>query len=226
MPAPGHGVFINGPGPQDWIDRYQTVTLVTLAALPLAVLAVWGLARRRHARGKTTRAWRTSLAEVAIIYTTLPWVWLTMLPASPVGPAHGTVSLVPLRDLSSMPTYQILGNLLIFVVPGFLAPLRFRVLASIPRMLALVAGCSVLIETFQYVRQVGRVSSVDDVLLSTLGAGLAVLVSRRWWHHQDRQTNASPGPFQRGRRPTVIPASVHAEVDVDGVRAGHGQPEG
>jgi hypothetical protein len=185
LPAPGHGVVINGPSPHDWIDMYETVALISLVALPLAALTTWGLARRRrHAGNTTSPAWRKSLAEVGILHGTLPWVWLTMLPASSGRAGHGTLSLVPLRDLSTMPTYQIVGNLLIFVALGFFAPFRFTVLAAIPRILAVAGACSILIETAQYILQLDRVSSVDDVLLNTVGAGLAALASRRWWHPQ------------------------------------------
>jgi glycopeptide antibiotics resistance protein len=104
-----------------------------------------------------------------------------MLPASSARDTHGPVSLVPLRDLTTMPTYQIVGNLLIFVALGAFSPVRFTALQSIPRILAVAAACSVLIETTQYVLKLDRVSSVDDVLLNTAGAGLAALASRRWW---------------------------------------------
>ena len=57
--------------------------LVTLAALPVAALTVWALAHRRYLAGTTpARAWRTSLAEVGIIYGTVPFLWMTMLPGS------------------------------------------------------------------------------------------------------------------------------------------------
>jgi glycopeptide antibiotics resistance protein len=98
------------------------------------------------------------------------------------------VSLVPLRDLLTIlaggpltVTVQIVGNLLVFAALGFLAPLRFAALASVPRILALAAGCSVLVEAAQYVLRLDRVSSVDDVLLNAAGAGLAALASHRWW---------------------------------------------
>lgn len=183
LPAPGRVVIINGPGPHDWISRYESVALVTLTVLPLAALIVWLLAQQR-VRASTTRtsAWRTALAEVGIVYGTLPWVWLTMLPASNSRVAQGTVNLVPLRDLHDMPPYQIIGNLLVFAAFGFFAPMRFAALASIPRILAVAAAGSVLIETAQYALHLGRVSSIDDVLLNTAGAGLA-LASRRWWRH-------------------------------------------
>jgi hypothetical protein len=182
LPRPDGGVVINGPGPHDWIHTYETVALVTLAALPLAALTVWALARRRRRTGSTaTTAWRRSLAEVGLLYGTLPWLWLTLKPAGIGHAGHGAVSLAPLQDLATMPTYQVVGNLLILAALGFLAPLRFEALTSIPRILVVAAGCSMLIETAQYVLLLDRVSSVDDVLLNTLGAGAAAVASRRWW---------------------------------------------
>jgi hypothetical protein len=166
-----------------WHSRVGTFTgvaVITMAALPLAALAVWALARRRSVNG-TTLAWRMSLAEVGIVYGTVPWVWMIMLPGSHAGAVSGRVSLVPLRDLLAMSAGQVVGNLLVFAALGFLAPLRFAALASVPRILALAAGCSVLLETAQYVLRLDRVSSVDDVLLNAAGAGLAALASRRWW---------------------------------------------
>lgn len=203
--APGRGVIINGPGPHDWINSYETVALITLAALPLAALAAWVLARKRRQAGSTAmRAWRSSLAEAGILVGTLPWLWLTLLPAG-TGALHGAVSLVPLRDLSTMPCYQIVGNLLVFAAFGFLAPLRWTVLASIPRILALAATGSVSIEIAQHVLKLDRVSSVDDVLLNTVGSGLAALVSRRWWH-PPRPVRGTPRRRDRASEP--VPGSV------------------
>ncbi|WP_416901368.1 VanZ family protein [Micromonospora echinospora] len=174
------------------------MALITVAVLPLAALAVWALARRRGATG-TTSAWRMSLAEVGITYGTLPWVWMTMLPGTQAGAVPGRVSLVPLQDLLTIVagepltvTRQVVGNLLVFAALGFFAPLRFAALASVPRILALTAGCSVLVETAQYVLQLDRVSSVDDVLLNTAGAGLAALASRRWWRATARVSSDRP----------------------------------
>ncbi|ALE07631.1 teicoplanin resistance protein VanZ [Arthrobacter sp. ERGS1:01] len=179
MPVRGgrHGLFgtVNG------------IALLTVAALPFAVLAAWVLARRRRSAG-TAQPWRMSLAEVGLVYGTLPTVWLTLLPGSRAGEVSGRVSLVPFQDIHTLlgagpatATFQIGGNLLVLAALGFFAPLRFRALASLPRMLALGAGCSILIETAQYVLRLDRVSSVDDVLLNAAGAGLAALASRRWW---------------------------------------------
>jgi glycopeptide antibiotics resistance protein len=122
-----------------------------------------------------------------MVYGTMPGVWLTLLPGGPAW-APRSVSLVPLRDLADIvasgpvtATVQIGGNLLVFAALGLLAPVRFAALASVPRILALAAGCSTVIEVAQYVLRLDRVSSVDDVLVNAAGAGLAALVSRRWW---------------------------------------------
>jgi hypothetical protein len=161
-------------------DTFNGVVLMTLVTLPLAALVVWALARRRRAAGVAS-AWRTSLAEVGMVHGTVPLVWLTMMPGAGAGTVPGRVSLVPLRDLLTMGPLGIAGNLLIFAALGFFAPVRFAALASLPRILALGAGCSVLVETAQYVLRLDRVSSVDDVLVNAAGAVLAALASRRWW---------------------------------------------
>ena len=181
-----------------WVGTFTGVALITVAVLPLAALAVWALARRRSVTG-TTPAWRMSLAEVGIVYGTVPWVWMIMLPGDGAGTVPGRVSLVPLRDLLTIfadgplrATGQVVGNLLVFAALGFFAPLRFAALASLPRILALAAGCSVLVEAAQYVLRLDRVSSVDDVLLNTAGAGLAALASRRWWRATARALSDRP----------------------------------
>jgi len=181
-----------------WVGTFTGVALITVAVLPLAALAVWALARRRSVTG-TTSAWRMALAEVGIVYGTVPWVWMIMLPGGRAGAVPGRVSLVPLRDLLTIlaggpltATGQVVGNLLVFAALGFFAPLRFAALASVPRVLALAAGCSVLVEVAQYVLRLDRVSSVDDVLLNAAGAGLAALASRRWWRATARASSDQP----------------------------------
>jgi hypothetical protein len=165
-------------GPAALLSTETGVVLATLAAAPLVVLLAIALSHKRVRLGMPrATARRTSLTEVGIIYGTVPWVWLTMLPGPRAGEVTGAVSLVPLRDLQTMSTVQVVGNLLIFAALGFLAPLRFPALASVPRVTALAAALSAGIETAQYVFRLDRVSSVDDVLLNAAGAALASIVS-------------------------------------------------
>jgi hypothetical protein len=176
-------------------DTFNGVLLMTVVTLPPAALVVWVLARRRRAAGAAS-PWRTSLAEVGLVHGTVPFVWMTMMPggADPdTVPAR--VSLVPLRDLVTMGPLGIAGNLLIFAALGFFAPMRWAALASVPRILALGAGCSALVETVQYVLRLDRVSSVDDVLVNATGAVLAALASRRWWRGPAKAPSGDrPGP--------------------------------
>lgn len=186
-----------------WFGTITGVVVLTVAALPLAALAVRALARRRAAAGVPS-AWSRSLAEVGLVYGTVPWVWMILLPNRGTDGNRRRVNLVPLHDLvdvlASGPltaTVQIVGNLLVFAALGFLAPIRFAALASLGRILALAAACSAVVETAQYVLGLDRVSSVDDVLLNAAGAALAALTSRRWW----RGTSATVSP---GRSPDML----------------------
>ncbi|GAA2760314.1 hypothetical protein GCM10009872_56750 [Actinopolymorpha rutila] len=180
------------------LDTENGVLFMMLAALPLPALVAWALACRRRAAGSTS-AWRTSLAEVGMVYGTVPMVWLTLMPGPGAGIVPGRLSLIPLRDLPTMGPIGIGGNLLIFAALGFFAPMRFAALASVPRILALGAGCSALVEIAQYVFWLDRVSSVDDVLVNAAGAALAGLASRHWW-----RTAAEVRPDQPRPAPTSV----------------------
>lgn len=174
-------------------DTFNGVVLMTLVALPSAVLVAGVLAWRRRAAGVASGpAWRRSLAEVGMVHGTVPFLWLTMMPGEGAGVVPGRVSLVPLRDLVTMGPLGTVGNLLVFASLGFFAPMRFAALASLPRVLALGAGCSALVEIAQYVLRLDRVSSVDDVLVNAVGALLAGLASRRWWRAAGEAASGHP----------------------------------
>jgi hypothetical protein len=163
------------------LGTFNGVALLAVVALPLSALVVGALGWRRRAAGVAS-PWRKSLAEVGMVHGTVPFLLLTMMPGGQAGAeAPIRVSLVPFRDLVAMGPAEIAGNLLVFAALGFFGPMRFAALASVPRVLALGAGCSILVETAQSVLRLDRVSSVDDVLVNAVGAGLAALVSRRWW---------------------------------------------
>ncbi|MFK0173204.1 VanZ family protein [Streptomyces sp. NPDC090306] len=180
------------------LDTFNGVVLMTLLTLPAAALVAWALARRRRAAG-VPRAWRTSLAEVGMVHGTVPFLWLTMMPGAGAGVVPGRLSLIPLKDLATMGALGIVGNLLVFASLGFFAPMRFAAPASVPRVLALGAGCSTVVEIAQYVLRLDRVSSVDDVLVNTAGALLAGLASRRWWR---APTEAASDRARSAPRPT------------------------
>ncbi|MGC5018778.1 VanZ family protein [Micromonospora sp. DT47] len=169
---------------QVWRD-WGGVLLATVAAVPVTALVVAVLARCRRDAATPAEAWRRSVAEVGAVAGTVPWVWMILTPRA----APGEVKLVPLRDLAdliaagpaSTVLVQVGGNLLVFAALGLFAPVRFAALAGVGRLFLLGAAASALVETLQYALDLGRVASVDDVLLNATGAALAGLLSRPWW---------------------------------------------
>ena len=63
----------------DWVGTFTGVVALTVVALPVAVLAVLVLGWRR------SRSWRTAIADVGLVYGTVPTVWLTLLPGNSSG---------------------------------------------------------------------------------------------------------------------------------------------
>jgi hypothetical protein len=167
---------------QAW-RTWGNVIIAAASAVPVAVLAAFLLARRRGRAGHPA-PWRTAAADVGALAGTAPWIWMTLTP----GTAQG-VNLVPLVDLARQVGHmspgaafvQVGGNLLVFAALGALLPVRSARLASLPAVAGVAAAASAAVEILQYGLRLGRVSSVDDVLLNTAGAVLAALVTRRWW---------------------------------------------
>ncbi len=168
------------------------VLLATVLGAPFAALVAAALVATRRRRGVDGRwAVRASLAEVGLVYGELPWLWMILTP-EPGGTRR--ISVVPLRDLTTLAPRDVLvqvgGNLLAFAALGFFLPIRWPVGIRA----VLLAGCcaALLVETAQYAFALGRVSSVDDVLVNALGAVLFGACSRPWWRR--RAAGAGAGP--------------------------------
>ncbi|GAA3095216.1 VanZ family protein [Streptosporangium carneum] len=162
---------------------WGNVIVASVLAVPLAVLAARLLARRRARDGHPFPA-RTAAADVAMAVGTAPWIWMILTPTT----AGSTISLVPFRDLIILfqgPAVtvfvQVGGNLLVFAALGALLPVRSARLASLTAVAGVAAGASCVVELLQYGLHLGRVSSVDDVMVNAAGAVLAAAVTRRWW---------------------------------------------
>lgn len=159
-----------------WRD-HGTAILIGLVVIPTAGL--WAYLRRVRVVPR-----RLAFAEVGLVCGSLPWAIMVFTPQD----APRSVDLVPLHDLPSWlsgdvgtAVAQVGGNLLVLAALGFFLPIRFAFAASLPRVLVLAAATSVMVETLQWVLGIGRVSSIDDVLINTVGALLAAGLSRRWW---------------------------------------------
>jgi glycopeptide antibiotics resistance protein len=130
-----------------------------------------------------------------MVVGTLPWLWVTFMPS------QGTreVILVPGRDLAGQLSegvpnlvVQVVGNLLLFAAIGALAPVRYRI--GLGAVVVVAAVGSTGIELAQYLLDVGRFSSVDDVIVNTVGAAVAALTTRRWWRRRQPAGGSSDQP--------------------------------
>ncbi|WP_406289005.1 VanZ family protein [Embleya sp. NBC_00896] len=149
----------------------QWGTVLVGGAIALPIVAVLAVLRPRAG------------VVAGLVVGTAPWVWMVL---TPVGDSRA-VSVVPLRDLLTVlradPTtavVQVGGNLLVFAALGCLLPVysaRFAGRAGRWRVAGVAALSSTAIELAQWVLAIGRVSSVDDVLLNTAGALAAAVLS-------------------------------------------------
>lgn len=171
--------------------------VAVLLALPVTALAVAALARWRTSRGTARSvAWRRSLAEVGAVAGTAPWLWMVFTPTT----GDREVALVPFRDLVELfgerpatVVVQVGGNLLVLAAFGAFLPMRFAALAGLGRVAVVSAAASMTIELLQYVLHLGRVTSVDDVLVNTAGAVLGAVLTRGWWVARNGTTHVGYG---------------------------------
>ncbi len=171
-----------GPVAAVWLWRTELAIGFAVTVTVFVLAWRWRYGRRLAAGDGAPVAFRRSLAEVGAVVGTLPWIVMTMWP-DPV--AARRLSLVPIRDLLSLDPaalpVQIGGNLMVLAALGFCLPVRYPAMAAPARILLVAVPASTAIEVLQYALDLGRVSAVDDVLVNTLGAVLAALLSRRWW---------------------------------------------
>src|SRR5689334_12520035 len=130
---------------------------------------------------------------------TLPWLVLVFVPTD----APTRLRLVPLRDLVDVlrgdprsAVIQVVGNLLVLATFGFVT--GHGGWARFGRVVLVAAATSTTIEAAQYLLALGRVASVDDVLLNTAGAALAFGIGR--WARSGRPEFLTRNLRQTGHR--------------------------
>ncbi|MEU8898026.1 VanZ family protein [Nocardia sp. NPDC048505] len=168
---------------QVW-DSWGDVLVVWALAVPLLSAGAALVFRLRVRRGQPReQALRHTVTEAGMLGATLPWVWMILTPAD----GQRQVILIPLRDLidtlteaSSNTVIQVTANTVLFLPLGFLLPLRFPRFAGVLGPTLLGAALSASLEIAQYVLDLGRYSSVDDVLMNAAGAGLGAWLARRY----------------------------------------------
>ncbi|MFE5899859.1 VanZ family protein [Streptomyces sp. NPDC056488] len=155
---------------------------------PLAAAGAWQT-RRMIRDGASLTPWHgRAIFGVLAIFSLAPFLLVTLTRGAGTG---SSVSLIPFREFwaafsnasvafSDVTFFNFVGNMLLFVPFG--AALSFF-WPSPRRTLKVTLTASVIslaVEVAQYVLSLGRVSSIDDVLLNTIGATAGALLVRRW----------------------------------------------
>jgi glycopeptide antibiotics resistance protein len=111
-----------------------------------------------------------------IYVVALAWVTLRPRPSSFQPPAewipfNNIINVLREgRSVSYEDAGQLLGNIALFVPFGWLVPMLWPRLRSFWMIVILAAATSLAIEVAQWLFLFGRQSSVDDVILNTVGA--------------------------------------------------------
>ncbi len=121
---------------------------------------------------------------LALIYVTL-FAWNYGASLGPVGPGGRNYNLIPFRSIYRIAVYSptivdpikiLIGNIVLFIPFGFLAPIAVRFLRKsiiVTTILGLLI--SVAIETSQFLFTY-RVANIDDVILNTFGTLIGVIL--------------------------------------------------
>lgn len=194
------------------LGRGSSELIVLLMPVLLLGGAVVGVrfSAQRDAGVPLGRASADGLAAYLFLVGVATPLIVTLAPTSNGG--GRALSLVPLRELLASLTSAAdgttalrptLGNIVLFFPLGLSMGLRG---AGGRRTVALSGAFSVMLEAAQWITGFGRVASVDDVLLNTLGAlaGVAVALTRkRMWAHA--QHSRSRGAAATAERPAGHP---------------------
>lgn len=187
----------------------RITALVVVAVAGAVVLGVAGARAAR--RGTPPRVFLARIGPLgALVVLALGTALATL---TPLGSRTGrAVDLVPLRaalasGMTPTTPTQVVMNLALLAWLGLLLPVVAPHLATVARTTLVVAATTVAIETLQYVLAVGRYSTVDDVLLNTLGGALGAVVGVRVLAPWVRRHAAhAPGEHDAGTQgPPVLP---------------------
>jgi hypothetical protein len=167
---------------QVWRSVRPLLPLIPLGLILVAV-AIALLARVRVRRGTPRRS--AVLGATFDVTLTASIISILILTLPPSIRAPRTMSLVPFAELrqavGNFGVSELVGNALMFVPFGFLAPLRWNRLDSPLRILSASTAFSTVIETLQFILPTGRQASLTDMIMNAMGAmvGYALMVAIR-----------------------------------------------
>jgi glycopeptide antibiotics resistance protein len=164
---------------QVWRSVRPLLPLIPLGLLAVAIASL-SLAILRMRRGSPRLTALSSSALDVTLAASIVSVLILTLPPS-IG-SQRTINLVPFAELrhavGDYGVSQLVGNALMFMPFGFLAPLRWHRLDSVSRIVVASAAFSVVVEVLQFVLPTGRQTSVTDLIMNVVGATFGYLAMR------------------------------------------------
>jgi hypothetical protein len=157
------------------------IRFVVPAAVVALAFLVWVLLRliRLSRRGEDSQAARLASKVGALWVVGLLLATLGGRPRDPSGLVF--LNWVPFEDQSAVSGPEMVLNALLFTPAGLLLPWILARAALVPIAVFGAAVLSSAIEAFQAFTPLGTAGDVTDILLNTLGAGVAVVVGSWAW---------------------------------------------
>jgi glycopeptide antibiotics resistance protein len=127
----------------------------------------------------TKKAYASSVLNFVVTIFLLGLLILTLAPSAD---RARTVEWMPFEQLGQggssreAVVAEMLGNVILFIPVGLLAPARWQAMRSFKRVILAGAAFSLLIETLQFALNLGRQPSVTDIIMNTSGATLGWLL--------------------------------------------------
>ncbi|MER5888301.1 VanZ family protein [Streptomyces sp. NPDC001941] len=162
-----------------YVTPLTVATFIALSAALSAAFAAWSARQPDHAY---------KAATVLFVLLLLFILAATLIPTQAIGSGDHTTSLRPgeglldggrgmLPEERRMAVRLQIANAAMFLPLGALGTFLAR---TIPTWIAFgtCTAFSVIIETGQFLMNVGRVVDIDDVLLNSLGGGIGCLLAR------------------------------------------------
>ncbi|MEW2494358.1 VanZ family protein [Streptomyces nodosus] len=165
------------------------LAVAVFVGVPLAIAMAWLLHRLVLQRAPGPALRRVAMLDGLLVASIFPFLYATLSRGYGVG---RTLSLFPFAELSAsfgnpqvafseVTLLNVGGNMAMLFFFGALLPLRSKRIGGLGWVVTVAALMSAGVEALQFALAVGRVSSVDDVLLNVAGALLGALSTRPWW---------------------------------------------
>lgn len=162
------------------IRNFHYVLPLVILLLPAVILVGFLIYRKRRKRLAVKDALTTVLIDMFLLLSVAGILIVTLFPRRIVyAPVAARVQIIPFADVTNISPYvlieNIVFNILLFIPFGFFASWRLSSAKVLRRILPMGMCFSLCIELLQLLMPIGRSTTVDDIILNTLGTVIGSL---------------------------------------------------